>query len=104
MARLTLKDRKLLKKMYDVDERTIVMAAKLDCSMTAIYDELKRGYAGTDDHDRPIYDPDLAQRKVNANVRRCGGKNRRRTPTLWAGTRERGGTPAASGKDGAAHS
>jgi IS30 family transposase len=81
MARLTLKDRKLLKKMYDLDERTIVMAAKLDCSMTAIYDELKRGYAGTDDHDRPIYDPDLAQRKVNANVRRCGGKNRRRTPT-----------------------
>lgn len=81
MARLTLKDRKQLKKMYDADERTLVMAVKLGCSTTAIYDELKRGYAGTDELDRPIYDPYLAQRKVNANVKRCGGKNRRRTPT-----------------------
>lgn len=80
MARLTPKDRKQLKKMYDADERTISMAVKLGCSTTTIYDELKRGYAGTDDFDRPIYDPDLSQRKVNANVKRCGaaGKPKRR--------------------------
>lgn len=80
MARLSLKDRHQLKKMYDADERTLVMAVKLGCSTTAIYDELKRGYSGVDDYERPIYDPDLAQRKVNSNVKRCGGKNRRRTP------------------------
>ena len=78
MARLTFKDRKALKKMYDADERTAVIAMRLGCSLTAIYDELKRGYNGTDELDRPIYDPDLAQRKINANVKRCGGKDRRR--------------------------
>jgi IS30 family transposase len=80
MARLTIRDRQQLKKMYDNNERTMTMAVKLGCSTTAIYDELKRGYAGTDNLDRPIYDPDLAQRTVNANVKRCGSgrKNWRR--------------------------
>lgn len=78
MPRLTFKDRKALKKMYDNDERTAVIAMRLGCSTTAIYDELRRGFNGTDDLDRPVYDPDLAQRTVNANVRRCGGKSRRR--------------------------
>lgn len=71
MARLTPDDRKRIKKMYDADVRTVEMAVKLGCSTTAIYDELKRGFDGADKNDRPIYNPDLAQRKINANAKRC---------------------------------
>lgn len=77
MARLTLKDRRTLRKMYDEDERTVVMAVKLGCSPTAIYNELKRGYDGEDENGKPIYNPDLAQKIVNQNVTRCGNRKRR---------------------------
>lgn len=78
MARLTLKDRKIIQKMYNAEETNLAIAIKLNVHPSTIYDELKRGYTGeVDEYGRRVYDPELAHRKVQENVKRCGTKKRR---------------------------
>ena len=77
MARLTLSDRRALAKMYADEKRVAEIAVKLGCSQQTIYDELKRGRTGQlDKNQRQGYDPNLGQRVVQNNVRRCGKRRR----------------------------
>lgn len=77
MARLTLKDRKAISKMYDAEESNLAIAVKVGVHPCTIYEELKRGYTGAlDKNGRRAYDPELAQRTVQEHVRRCGVKRR----------------------------
>ena len=78
MARLTLKDRKVIAKMYAEEESNLAIAVKLNVHPSTIYEELKRGYTGeVDEFNRRVYDPELAQRKVQENARRQGVRKRR---------------------------
>ncbi len=78
MARLTLKDRKIISKMYDAEESNLAIAIKVGVHPGTIYEELKRGFTGEiDKNGRQAYDPDLAQRTVQEHMRRCGVKKRR---------------------------
>lgn len=75
MARLTLKDRKTLARLYQAETPTIAIAQRLQCSQTTIYNELERGFTGElDDFGRRVYDPAKAQRAVQAATRRQGRK------------------------------
>lgn len=80
MARLTMSDRRTLAKMYADEKSVLEIANKLGCHPQTIYDELKRGATGKlDKNHRQEYDPDLAQRTVQANVHRCGRHRRAAT-------------------------
>lgn len=80
MARLTMSDRRTLAKMYADEKSVLEIANTLSCHPQTIYDELKRGDNGTlDANHRRAYDPDLAQRTVQANVHRCGRRRRAAT-------------------------
>lgn len=80
MARLTMSDRRMLAEMYGDEKSALEIANKLGCHPQTIYDELKRGSTGKlDKNHKPEYDPDLAQRTVQENMRRCGTHRRRRT-------------------------
>lgn len=75
MARLTLKDRKTLARLYLAETPAIAIAQRLQCSQTTIYNELERGSAGeTDGFGRRVYAPEKAQRAVQAATRRQGRK------------------------------
>ena len=77
MIRLTLKDRKLISKMYNDEASVFSIAVAVGCHIQTIYDDLKRGDTGRlDKNGRREYDPDLAQRTVQANMRRAGAKKR----------------------------
>lgn len=79
MARLTMSDRRTLAKMYAEEKSVLEIATTLGCHPQTIYDELKRGGTGTlDENLRQAYDPELAQRTVQANLHRCGRRRRRR--------------------------
>ncbi len=76
MARLTLKDRKTLARLYRAETPTIDIAQKLHCSQTTIYNELERGFTGKyDEFGRRVYDPAQAQRAVHEAMRRKGCKS-----------------------------
>lgn len=80
MARLTMSDRCTLAKMYAEEKSVLEIANKLGCHPQTIYDELKRGDTGKlDKNHRQAYDPDLAQRTVQANLHRCGRRRRAAT-------------------------
>ncbi len=73
MARLTLKDRRLLARMYRDETPTITIAQKLNCSQATIYNELERGFTGkVDEYGRREYDPGVAQRAIREATRRQG--------------------------------
>lgn len=75
---LTLKDRRAIARMYEGNVRVLDIAVKIGCHPSTIYDELHRGDTGElDEQQRPRYDPDLAQRNVQASIRRRGNRKPR---------------------------
>ncbi|WP_158094667.1 MULTISPECIES: helix-turn-helix domain-containing protein [unclassified Flavonifractor] len=79
MKYLTLKDRRLIAKLYRQEARVLDIANKVGCHPGTIYEELRRGATGKlDENQRPEYDPDLAQKEVRASIRRRG--NHRKAP------------------------
>lgn len=80
MARLTMKDRKTLARLYRAETPTIDIAQKLHCSQTTIYNELERGFTGElDEYGRRVYDPAQAHRAVQEAARRQGCKVKKAT-------------------------
>lgn len=74
---LTLKDRRLIAKMYSAEERVLDIANKVGCHPATIYEELRRGDTGRlDARARKEYDPELAQRSVQEAIRRRGNRKR----------------------------
>ncbi len=70
---LTLKDRRLLAKRYGEEVRVLDIANEIGCHPATIYEELKRGDTGRlDANGRREYDPLLAQKSVQAAIRRRG--------------------------------
>lgn len=75
MARLKYKDRLRISEMYLCEKSAMEIAVSVGASLNTIYVELQRGDTGKlDKNQRREYSPDLAQRRVQENVRRCGGK------------------------------
>ena len=67
-------DRKTIASMYANGAIAADIARQIGVSATTIYAELKRGQDGVtlDKNFRPAYDPDLAQKRVQENLRRRG--------------------------------
>lgn len=83
MKCLTLKDRRTIAKMYDDDARVLDIAVKVGCHPSTIYEELRRGATGElDEQQRPRYDPELAQRNMQAAIRRRGNRKPRASSTV----------------------
>lgn len=77
MARLKYKDRLRISEMYLSEKSAMEIAVSVGASLNTIYVELQRGDTGKlDKNQRREYSPELAQRRVQENVRRCGGKKR----------------------------
>ena len=75
MARLKYKDRLRISEMYISEKSAMEIAVSVGASLNTIYVELQRGDTGKlDKNQRREYSPELAQRRVQENVRRCGGK------------------------------
>ena len=75
MARLKYKDRLRISEMYLSEKSAMEIAVAVGASLNTIYVELQRGDTGKlDKNQRREYSPELAQRRVQENVRRCGGK------------------------------
>lgn len=70
---ITYHDRQQISARYLNDERVADIAAALGLSLTSVYRELKRGETGSLDHNqRMAYDPTLAQRRTQKNLKRRG--------------------------------
>ena len=69
-------DRKKIATMYAAGAIAADIARQIGVSATTIYAELKRGQDGVtlDKNFRPAYDPELAQKRVQENLRRRGRK------------------------------
>ena len=75
MARLKYKDRLRISEMYLCEKSAMEIAVSVGASLNTIYVELQRGDTGKlDKNQRREYSPELAQRRGQENVRRCGGK------------------------------
>ena len=75
MARLKYKDRLRISEMYLCEKSAMEIAVSVGASLNTIYVEVQRGDTGKlDKNQRREYSPELAQRRVQENVRRCGGK------------------------------
>ena len=75
MARLKYKDRLRISEMYLCEKSAMEIAVSVGASLNTIYVELQRGDTGKlDKNQRREYSPELAQRRVQENVRRCGGE------------------------------
>lgn len=75
MARLKYKDRLRISEMYLSEKSAMEIAVSVGASLNTIYVELQRGDTGKlDKNQRRKYSPELAQRRMPENVRRCGGK------------------------------
>jgi IS30 family transposase len=75
LARLKYKDRLRISEMYLSEKSAMEIAVSVGASLNTIYVELQRGDTGKlDKNQRREYSPELAQRRVQENVRRCGGK------------------------------
>ena len=75
LARLKYKDRLRISEMYLCEKSAMEIAVSVGASLNTIYVELQRGDTGKlDKNQRREYSPELAQRRVQENVRRCGGK------------------------------
>ena len=75
MARLKYKDRLRISEMYLSEKSAMEIAVSVGASLNTIYVEVQRGDTGKlDKNQRREYSPELAQRRVQENVRRCGGK------------------------------
>ena len=77
MARLKYKDRLRISEMHLSEKSAMEIAVSVGASLNTIYVELVSGDTGKlDKNQRREYSPELAQRRVQENVRRCGGKKR----------------------------
>ena len=78
MARLKLTDRYRISELYLQEKSAMEIAAAVGVSLNTVYTELQRGR--TEDLDKNMrngYDPELAQRRVQANLRHCGSRRKR---------------------------
>lgn len=76
---LTMEDRRIIKEMWDADEKVEVIAVRLGFASSAIYAELKRGYTGNlNDKYRKEYDPDLAERTFRTSIAGRGPRGPRK--------------------------
>ena len=72
---LTFDQRREIESLYNDGNRVVDIASKIQRSVAAVYEELKRGYTGElDENKRLKYSADLAQTTVQANIRRRGNK------------------------------
>ena len=63
------------RRLYNDGNRVVDIASKIQRSVAAVYEELKRGSTGElDENKRLKYNADLAQTTVQANIRRRGNK------------------------------
>ncbi|MGO5116589.1 helix-turn-helix domain-containing protein [Candidatus Avoscillospira sp. LCP25S3_F1] len=70
---ITYHDRQQISTRYLNDERVADIAAALGLTLATVYRELKRGETGALDHNQRMeYDPDIAQRRVQENLKRRG--------------------------------
>ena len=71
---IEFEDRKTIAVMYADGAIAADIARKVGVSASTIYTELRRGQDGVtlDKNFRPAYDPDLAQKRVQENLRRRG--------------------------------
>ena len=76
VKRLNFSDRKTVAALYESGAGAAEIAEAVGVSRAAIYTELKRGQDGVtlDKNLRIAYDPDLAQKRVQEGLRRCGIK------------------------------
>ena len=67
-------DRKTIAVMYGDGARAADIAERIGVSRASIYTELRRGQDGVtlDKNFRPVYDPALAQKRVQEGLRRRG--------------------------------
>lgn len=73
---ITFEQRKEIQKLYEEGKNKIDIASIMGRSVSAIYEELKRGYTGDLYEDkRRTYDADLAQTVFQQNIQRRGQKN-----------------------------
>lgn len=79
---LTIMERKRIAFLYDGGARVTEIAHEIDCHPSTIYDELRRGSTGEINGNlKPGYDPDLGQRRYDANVRRRGNRKKKAATT-----------------------
>jgi IS30 family transposase len=73
---LTFDQRRKIEAMYSAGKRVVEIAAETGRGVSAIYEELKRGYTGElDGNKRLKYDADLGQTTVQENIRRRGNRS-----------------------------
>ena len=74
---LALEERQKIEKMHEKGTRIADIAAALNRSNAAIYEELKRGATGKlDRYARPQYSARLAQKTAQENFRRRGNRRK----------------------------
>ena len=74
---LELKDRQELARRYRSGARVFDLAVLLGVSPATVYHELERGRTEErDENQRPVYDPDKAQRAFQDGLRRRGKRRR----------------------------
>ena len=74
---LNIADRKRIAGWYRNGERPCDIAVWLGVHTATIYNELQRGKTGQlDENQRPAYDPELAQRNIQAGFKRRGRRQK----------------------------
>lgn len=74
---LTLEDRKAIEEQYSSGNRPLDIAISLGVHTATIYHELQRGSTGElDEHARPVYSADLAQKHVQESIKRRGRRTK----------------------------
>lgn len=74
---LSLQDREKIARDYGAGKSPADIAYEIGVCQATIYSDLKRGYTGElDVNQRPAYDPVLAQRVYQENIRKRGNRRR----------------------------
>lgn len=72
---ISMADRQKIAKWYLAGDRPCDIAGRLNVHTSTIYNELQRGQTGElDKNQRPAYDPELAQKNMQASLRQRGLK------------------------------
>lgn len=76
---ITFDDRKTIASLYDSGMAISKVATESGVALRTLYAELKRGATGElDQNQRPAYDPILAERTYQENIRRRGSGPKRK--------------------------